>query len=100
MNKIKFGRLQTSDFCYFLKMCIGHIEYDVTAIDVSHSAVKIYIPTQEEKMGQFFIQNVLRHMFAHNCFHVGRLCSFLSKNMTTYKLYMLHSKRDNSDQTA
>ena len=26
-------------------------------------------------MGQLSIQNVLRHMFAHNCFHVVRLCA-------------------------
>ena len=41
-------------------------------------------------MGQLSIQNVLRHMFAHNCFHVVRLCAL--KNFFFYLLILEKGK--------
>lgn len=40
----------------------------------------MYTHTEEKKDGTVLFQNVLRHMFAHNHFYVGRLIFFGSND--------------------
>lgn len=63
LDKIKYDGFPASHVYFLLIMCICHVKCDVTAMAMSHSAVKIIHRHTGRKDGIVLHLHVLRHMF-------------------------------------